>query len=108
MPRDPLAYKYTGQSNPDGTASEFVMGVPSRDIKRSEFDGMSDVDKAALHDSPIHRAYGHADEEAEAAAERVHEAEPQPVVVAERGPEVMAPAQGRVIEDADAKAKAKK
>lgn len=77
MPRDPLAYKYTGKLKDDGTADEFLMGVPSRDIRRSEFDGMSDADKATLHASPIHRAYGNADEEAEAAAERVHEAEEQ-------------------------------
>jgi hypothetical protein len=103
--KDPLAYKYTGQSNPDGTASEFVMGVPSRDIKRSEFDGMSDVDKAALHDSPIHRAYGSADEEAEKAAERVYEAEAAVPMMPAATP---APAPAPVVEDADAKAKAKR
>src|SRR5215211_7136304 len=78
MPRDPLAYKFTGTVNPDGTAAEFVMGVPSRDIRKSEFEGMPDEAKAALHTSPIHRAYGSADEEAAAAAERVEEAEPVP------------------------------
>lgn len=78
MPRDPLAYKFTGTTNPDGTAAEFVMGVPSRDIKRAEFEAMPDDAKAALHTSPIHRAYGSADEEAAAAAERVEEAEPVP------------------------------
>jgi hypothetical protein len=76
--KDRLAYKYTGQTNPDGSAAEMVMGVPSSDIRRSQFDAMSDAEKALLHESPIHKAYGSADEEAEAAAERVHEAEEHP------------------------------
>ncbi len=71
MARDPLAYKYTGTTNADGTAAEFVPGIPSRDIRRSEFDALPDAEKAALHDSPLHRAYGKADEEAAEAAERV-------------------------------------
>lgn len=70
MPRDPLAYTFTGSTNPNGTAAEFIPGLPSRDIHRSEFDGMTDFEKAALHASPLHRAYGKADEESEAAAER--------------------------------------
>ncbi len=106
MPKDPLAYKFTGKLKPDGLADEFLMGVPSRDIKRSEFDGMSDADKAALHSSPIHRAYGHADEEAEKAAERVQEAE-------ERHPAAPAPAAAPApppapVRDADAGKAAKK
>ena len=78
MARDPLAFKYTGATNPDGTAAEFVPGIPSRDIHRAEFDAMSDAEKSALGASHLHRAYGKADEEAEAAAERVEQA-PTPV-----------------------------
>jgi hypothetical protein len=69
MARDPLAYKFTGAMNPDGTAAEFIPGIPSHDIHRAEFDAMTDEEKAALHTSPLHRAYGHADEEAAQAAE---------------------------------------
>lgn len=71
MPRDPLAFKFTGVSNPDGTATEFIPGIPSRDIHRSEFDAMTDEEKAALHASPIHRPYGAADEEAAQAERRI-------------------------------------
>ena len=101
MPRDPLAYKFTGPTNSDGTAAEFVMGIPSRDIKRTEFEAMSDQDKAALHASPLHRAYGHADEEAEAAAERVAEVE-------EPHPAPVAPATAPVEPARPAKSEAKK
>jgi hypothetical protein len=73
MPRDPLAYKFTGSMNPDGTAAEFIPGIPSHDIHRAEFDAMTDEEKAALHTSPLHRAYGHADEEAAQAAESLNQ-----------------------------------
>jgi hypothetical protein len=69
--RNPLAFKFTGAMNPDGTAAEFIPGIPSRDIHRAELDSMTDEEKAALHTSPLHRAYGHADEEAEAAAQKI-------------------------------------
>src|SRR3954453_17384030 len=99
MQRDPLAYKYVGPLNGDGTAAEFIPGIPSRDIHRAECDGLPDDEKAALHESPLHRAYGHADEEATEAAERIEKAEaapeapaaaaapaaPEPTVAAPRG-----------------------
>lgn len=71
MARDPLAYTYIGPSNPDGTAAEFMPGIPSRDVHRAEFDGLNDAEKVALDESPLHRAYGKAHDDATEAAERV-------------------------------------
>jgi hypothetical protein len=93
VPKDPLAYKFTGAVNEDGTAAEFIHGLPSRDIHRSEFEGMPDEAKAALKASPLHRAYGDADKQAAKAERRVEreaaEAAPAPVSTAP------APAEGK-------------
>lgn len=47
MPRDKLAAKFTGD-----TTTSFVHGLPARDIMMSEWEMMSDEDKALVAEYP--------------------------------------------------------
>lgn len=97
MPRDRLMFKYTG----DG--SQFLNGVPQRDIMESERDRLSDEQLAALganaaSDHAIYRAYNSAMDEAEPAAKRVARSDAAPmtgsVVVPDPTPADAAPKDG--------------
>lgn len=74
MARDRLLFKYVG----DGT--EFHEGIPMRDIRESDRPDLTDEHLVTLAASRVYRARNDADEEAEAAAERLARATPAPEV----------------------------
>lgn len=65
MPRPRLGAKFVGTTDADGNATEFHMGVSSRDYTLDEFNTLDDETKVLMRDSKLFELRPAAEQEAD-------------------------------------------
>ena len=75
MPSEKKMATYTGDNG------EHLMGVPATDLYESDWERLTDAQKADVHASSFYTVRGDAVKDAETAAKRVEKAEPAPTIL---------------------------
>jgi hypothetical protein len=75
MPREKMMAKYTSETD------EHYMGIPATDLYETDWNALTDEQKALVGESSFYRVRPAAEEDVEAAAKHVEKAEPAPTIL---------------------------